>query len=131
MTKFLIFTTSPFCMQQVRLPVMDILQVCVCVCVCACVRACVCVSVFVCVLTGNWLVYFYTGDQLNERCDLQNACAPNIYIHGPRRPGNSGTFNFSKFKALVKVQPCGAKFLVKTLLKAPALWGLTIMRNDK
>ena len=46
-------------------------------------------------------------------------------------PGNSGTFNFSNFKALVKAPLCGVKFFVKSLLKFPTFWGLAVMRNDK
>ena len=38
----------------------------------------------------------------------------------PLGPGNSVTFNFLIFKAPVKVRPCGVRFVVKSLLKAPA-----------
>ena len=38
----------------------------------------------------------------------------------PLGPGNSGTFNFSIFKAPLKAWHCGAIFVVKSLLKAPA-----------
>ena len=38
----------------------------------------------------------------------------------PLGPGNSGTFNFLIFKAPVKVRPCEVRFVVKSLLKAPA-----------
>ena len=42
------------------------------------------------------------------------------------RPGNSGAFNFSIFKARLKARHCRARFVVKPLLKAPAPRGLTI-----
>ena len=45
--------------------------------------------------------------------------------------GISGAFNFSIFKAPLKALHSGAKIVVKSLLKAPALPGLTIMRNNK
>ena len=35
-------------------------------------------------------------------------------------PGNSGGFNFSVFKALLNTLHCEDKFMVKSLLKAPA-----------
>ena len=54
----------------------------------------------------------------------------HLYPGPPLGPGNSGVFNFSNFKARVKAPPCGAKLLVKSLLKAPALRGLTKMRSD-
>ena len=38
----------------------------------------------------------------------------------PSGPGNSGAFYFSIFKALLKTLHCGAKFVVKSLLNAPA-----------
>ena len=49
----------------------------------------------------------------------------------PLGPGISGAFNFSIFKALLKALLSGAKIVVKSLLKAPALPGLTIMKNNK
>ena len=36
----------------------------------------------------------------------------------PLGPGKSGAFNFSIFKALVKARHGGARFVVKSLLKA-------------
>ena len=39
----------------------------------------------------------------------------------PSGPRNSGAFNFSIFKALLKALQCRAKFVVKSPLKAPAL----------
>ena len=44
---------------------------------------------------------------------------------------NSGAFNFSVFKALLNTLHCGDKFMVKSLLKAPAPQRLTIMKNNK
>ena len=41
----------------------------------------------------------------------------------PSGPRNSGAFNFSIFKALLKALHCRAKFVVKSPLKAPALGG--------
>ena len=38
----------------------------------------------------------------------------------PSGPRNSGAFNFSIFKALLKALHCRAKFVVKSPLKAPA-----------
>ena len=38
----------------------------------------------------------------------------------PSGPRNSGAFNFSIFKALLKALHCQAKFVVKSPLKAPA-----------
>ena len=49
----------------------------------------------------------------------------------PSGPGISGAFNFSIFKAPLKALLSGAKIIVKSLLKAPALPGLTIMKNNK
>ena len=49
----------------------------------------------------------------------------------PSGPGISGTFNFSIFKAPLKALLSGAKIVVKSLLKSPALPGLTIMKNNK
>ena len=49
----------------------------------------------------------------------------------PLGPGISGVFNFSIFKAPLKTLHSGAKIVVKSLLKAPALPGLTIMKNNK
>ena len=41
----------------------------------------------------------------------------------PSGPGISGAFNFSIFKAQLKALLSGAKIMVKSLLKAPALPG--------
>ena len=41
----------------------------------------------------------------------------------PSGPGISGAFNFSIFKAPLKALHSGAKLVVKSLLKAPALPG--------
>ena len=41
----------------------------------------------------------------------------------PSGPGISGAFNFSIFKAPLKALLSGAKIVVKSLLKAPALPG--------
>ena len=49
----------------------------------------------------------------------------------PSGPGISGAFNFSIFKAPLKPLLSGAKIVVKSLLKAPALPRLTIMKNNK
>ena len=50
----------------------------------------------------------------------------------PLEPGNSGVFNFSNFKGLVKAPPCDEKCLVKSLLKAPVPRGqMTYIGNDK
>ena len=49
----------------------------------------------------------------------------------PSGPGISGAFNFSIFKAPLKALLSGAKIVVKSMLKAPALPGLTIMKNNK
>ena len=49
----------------------------------------------------------------------------------PSGPGISGAFNFSIFKAPLKALLSGAKIVVKSLLKAPALPRLTIMKNNK
>ena len=37
----------------------------------------------------------------------------------PLRPGNSGGFNFSIFKAPVKARPCGGQICGKTPAKSP------------
>ena len=47
----------------------------------------------------------------------------------PSGPGISGAFNFSIFKAPLKALHSGAKIVVKSLLKAPALPGLTIVKT--
>ena len=49
----------------------------------------------------------------------------------PLGPGIIGAFNFSIFKAPLKALHSGAKIVVKSLLKVPALPGLTIMKNNK
>ena len=49
----------------------------------------------------------------------------------PSGPGISGAFNFSIFKAPLKALHSGAKLVVKSLLKAPALPGMTTMKNKK
>ena len=49
----------------------------------------------------------------------------------PLGPGISGAFHFSIFKAPLKALLSGAKIVVKSLLKAPALPRLTIMKNNK
>ena len=49
----------------------------------------------------------------------------------PSGPGISGAFNFSIFKSPLKALHSRAKIVVKSLLKAPALPGLTIMKNNK
>ena len=49
----------------------------------------------------------------------------------PPGPGNGGAFNFSFFKARVKARHCRARFVVKSLLKAPAPQRLTIMWNNR
>ena len=38
----------------------------------------------------------------------------------PPGPGNSGAFIFSIFKALLKARQCKVRYVVKSLLKAPA-----------
>ena len=52
-------------------------------------------------------------------------------VPAPTEPGNSGAFNFSVFKALLNALHCGDKFMVKSLLKAPAPRILIIMTNNK
>ena len=56
----------------------------------------------------------------------------------PPGPGNSErlAFNFSVFKALLKAQHCGVRFVVKSLLKAPGnnveqQLGVAIMKNKR
>ena len=53
--------------------------------------------------------------------------APIICIPRPsgpgNRPGNSGAFNFTIFKALLKALHCGAKFVVLSLQNAPVPGG--------
>ena len=44
----------------------------------------------------------------------------SFVVLAPMGPGNSGAFNFSVFKALLNALHCGDKFMVKSLLKAPA-----------
>ena len=44
----------------------------------------------------------------------------SFVVQAPMGPGNSGAFNFSVFKALLNALHCGDKFIVKSLLKAPA-----------
>ena len=55
----------------------------------------------------------------------------SFVVPTPTGPGNSGAFNFSVFKALLNALHCGDKFMVKSLLKAPAPRRLTIMKNNK
>ena len=43
----------------------------------------------------------------------------------PTETGNSGCFNFSVYKALINALHCGHIF-VKSLLKAPARWGVCV-----
>ena len=49
----------------------------------------------------------------------------------PLGPGISGAFNISIFKAPLKALQSGAKIVVKSLLGAAALPGLTKMKNNK
>ena len=44
----------------------------------------------------------------------------SFVVPAPTGPGNSGAFNFSVFKTLLNALHCGDKFMVKSLLKAPA-----------
>ena len=55
----------------------------------------------------------------------------SFVIPAPTGPGISGAFNFSVFKALLNALHCGDKFMVKSLLKAPAPRRLKIMKNNK
>ena len=55
----------------------------------------------------------------------------SFVVTAPMGPGNSGSFNFSVFKALLNALHCGDTFMVKSLLKAPAPQRLTIMKNNK
>ena len=48
----------------------------------------------------------------------------------PLGPGNREVFNFSVFKALLKARHCWVRFVVKSLLKAPAQHRLTIVWNN-
>ena len=65
-----------------------------------------------------------------------DSTAPLLLLHqsfvspAPIGPGNSGAFNFSIFKALVKARHCGVRFVVKSLVKAPAPRGLNIMGDN-
>ena len=49
----------------------------------------------------------------------------------PSRPRNSGAFNFSIFKALLKALHCRAKFVVKSPLKAPAPGGWQYQNKER
>ena len=42
-----------------------------------------------------------------------------ICIHGPQGPGNSGVFNFSVCKALLKARHCWVRFCGKIPAKSP------------
>ena len=44
----------------------------------------------------------------------------SFVVPAPMGPGNSRAFNFSVFKALLNAMYCRDKFMVKSLLKAPA-----------
>ena len=44
----------------------------------------------------------------------------SFVVLAPTGPGNSRAFNFSVFKALLNALHCGDKFMIKSLLKAPA-----------
>ena len=74
---------------------------------------------------------------LNYREDIASSTHVRLIMHqsfvstAPLGPGISGAFNFSIFKAPLKDLHSGAKIVVKSLLKAPALPGLTIMKNNK
>ena len=62
-----------------------------------------------------------------DRCSIMHQ---SFVTPAPPGPGNSGAFNFSLFKARLKARHCRARFVVKSLLKAPAPWMLTITWND-
>ena len=67
----------------------------------------------------------YRGCTFNGSVMRQSLVSPS-----PQGRGIAGLFYFSIFKALLKALHCGAKFVVKSLLNAPAPW-LTIMTINK
>ena len=67
----------------------------------------------------------YRGCTFNGSVLRQSLVSPS-----PQGRGIAGLFYFSIFKALLKALHCGAKFVVKSLLNAPAPW-LTIMTINK
>ena len=80
-----------------------------------------------CVISGMYtfqlyIKYIFISYLLNKIYNMaimhQSFEAP-----APSGPRNSGAFNFSIFKALLKALHCRAKFVVKSPLKAPARGG--------
>ena len=60
-------------------------------------------------------VFVYGGCIFDGSVMRQSFVSPT-----PSGPGNSGAFYFTIVKALLKALHCGAKFVVKSLLNAPA-----------
>ena len=71
---------------------------------------------------------FYSHTQIlnysmSQMLSKQNVMHQSFVSTAPSGPGVSGAFNFSIFKAPLKALHSGAKLVVKSLLKAPALPG--------
>ena len=82
--------------------------------------------------------FFFSLKRLYESCENETIFRTSIagvdwsflvimhqsfIVPAPMGPGNSGAFNFSVLKALLNALHCGDKFMVKSLLKAPATRG--------
>ena len=65
----------------------------------------------------------YYAKLLRYDLELVDDMHQSFVSTAPSGPGISGAFNFSLFKAPLKALLSGAKIVVKSLLKAPALPG--------
>ena len=66
------------------------------------------------------LIYFHLHPFTEVVHLMVRLCASHLYPPSPQGRGIEGLFYFSIFKALLKALHCGAKFVVKSLLNAPA-----------
>ena len=74
------------------------------------------------------IIIMYEQKQQSPFEFSQSIMHQSFVAPAPSGPRNSGAFNFSIFKALLKALHCRAKFLVKTPLKAPDPRGLTKLK---
>ena len=73
-------------------------------------------------MVSNFTTVYVNEDSACKLEERYFTYEPVICSLGPYEAG-SGAFNFSVFKALLNALHCGDKLMVKSLLKAPPLWG--------
>ena len=78
-------------------------------------------------LKSDWTKRLFGSQALSKRLKKKifnipysNVMHQSFAVPAPTGPGNSGAFNFSVSKALLNALHCRDKFMVKSLLKAPA-----------